>query len=111
MSSPLLSAQDIACERSEATLFEEPGFELGAGEVPLVRGGNGRGRIRILGEPLTRFDVHGVELVEGLIRARVLAEGTAIMTPSIAVARRPHAQVGFGRGLVGAIHESACCAF
>ncbi len=45
---PLLSAQDVACERSEHTLFQGLGFELGAGEALLVRGGNGRGKTSLL---------------------------------------------------------------
>ncbi len=49
MSHPhLLSAQDVACERSEHILFEGLGFELDAGEALLVRGGNGRGKTSLL---------------------------------------------------------------
>lgn len=45
---PLLSAQNIACERSEHMLFQGLGFELGAREALLVRGGNGRGKTSLL---------------------------------------------------------------
>lgn len=57
---PLFSAHDIACERSEHTLFQRLGFELGAGEALPLRGGNGGGETWILDEPLAGLDVHGV---------------------------------------------------
>ncbi len=47
-STSLLSARDIACERSEHALFHGLGFELAAGEALLVRGGNGRGKTSLL---------------------------------------------------------------
>lgn len=49
MSSPaVLSAQNLACERSERVLFQGLGFELDAGEALLVRGGNGHGKTSLL---------------------------------------------------------------
>ncbi|MFO7541889.1 MAG: cytochrome c biogenesis heme-transporting ATPase CcmA [Thiobacillus sp.] len=48
MTSAVLSAHDLACERSERVLFKGLGFELGAGEALLVRGGNGHGKTSLL---------------------------------------------------------------
>lgn len=45
---PVLSAEGLACERSEHTLFHGLGFELDSGEALLVRGGNGRGKTSLL---------------------------------------------------------------
>lgn len=45
---PVLSAEGLACERSEHTLFHGLGFELDGGEALLVRGGNGRGKTSLL---------------------------------------------------------------
>ena len=44
----MLLARDLACERGEHLLFRNLGFELGAGEALLVRGGNGRGKTSLL---------------------------------------------------------------
>ena len=44
----MLSAQELACERGERLLFRNLGFELGSGEVLLVRGGNGHGKTSLL---------------------------------------------------------------
>ena len=44
----MLFAHDLACERGERLLFKNLGFELGAGEALLVRGGNGHGKTSLL---------------------------------------------------------------
>lgn len=44
----MFSAHDLACERGERLLFKNLGFDLGDGEVLLVRGGNGRGKTSLL---------------------------------------------------------------
>jgi heme exporter protein A len=44
----MLCAHELACERGERRLFDHLGFELGAGEALLVRGGNGRGKTSLL---------------------------------------------------------------
>ena len=44
----MLSTHGLACERGERLLFRDLGFELGAGEALLVRGGNGRGKTSLL---------------------------------------------------------------
>src|SRR4030065_2058477 len=44
----MLSPNDRACERGERLLFKNLGFELGSGEILLVRGGNGRGKTSLL---------------------------------------------------------------
>jgi heme exporter protein A len=44
----MLSVHELACERGERLLFKNLGFELGSGEVLLVRGGNGRGKTSLL---------------------------------------------------------------
>jgi heme exporter protein A len=44
----MLSARELACERGERLLFRSLGFELGRGEILLVRGGNGRGKTSLL---------------------------------------------------------------
>jgi len=48
MVSNMLSAHELSCERGERLLFKSLGFELGNGEVLLVRGGNGRGKTSLL---------------------------------------------------------------
>lgn len=48
MTAPVLSAQDLACERSERVLFRGLNFDLGAGEALWVRGGNGHGKTSLL---------------------------------------------------------------
>jgi heme exporter protein A len=48
MTPPVLSAHDLACERSERALFRGLGFDLGAGEALWVRGGNGHGKTSLL---------------------------------------------------------------
>jgi heme exporter protein A len=44
----MLSVHELACERGERLLFNNLCFELGNGEVLLVRGGNGRGKTSLL---------------------------------------------------------------
>ena len=44
----LLSVHDLACARGERTLFTGMKFELRAGQVLLVQGGNGRGKTSLL---------------------------------------------------------------
>ena len=44
----MLFAHGLACERGERLLFKNLGFELGAGEALLVRGGNGHGKTSLL---------------------------------------------------------------
>lgn len=44
----MLSVHELACERGERLLFKNLCFELGNGEVLLVRGGNGRGKTSLL---------------------------------------------------------------
>jgi heme exporter protein A len=44
----MLSAHELACERGERLLFSNLDFELGSGEVLLVRGGNGHGKTSLL---------------------------------------------------------------
>ncbi|HMM46510.1 MAG TPA: cytochrome c biogenesis heme-transporting ATPase CcmA [Thiobacillaceae bacterium] len=44
----MLVAHSLACERGERLLFKDLGFELGAGDALLVRGGNGRGKTSLL---------------------------------------------------------------
>jgi heme exporter protein A len=48
MTSSMLFAHDLACERGERLLFRNLGFELGVGEALLVRGGNGHGKTSLL---------------------------------------------------------------
>lgn len=45
---PLLAVQDLACERSERSLFQGLSFALHPGELLLVQGGNGRGKTSLL---------------------------------------------------------------
>jgi heme exporter protein A len=44
----LLTVHDLACARGERTLFTGMNFALRAGELLLVRGGNGRGKTSLL---------------------------------------------------------------
>lgn len=44
----LLSVHDLACARGERTLFTDMSFRLNAGQLLLVRGGNGRGKTSLL---------------------------------------------------------------
>jgi heme exporter protein A len=44
----LLSVHDLACARGERTLFMDMSFSLNAGQLLLVRGGNGRGKTSLL---------------------------------------------------------------
>lgn len=44
----MLSVHELACQRGERLLFRDLGFQLGSGEVLLVRGGNGRGKTSLL---------------------------------------------------------------
>lgn len=44
----LLSVHDLACARGERTLFTDMSFSLNAGQLLLVRGGNGRGKTSLL---------------------------------------------------------------
>lgn len=46
--SPALSAHDLECARGDRTLFTGLGFELAAGELLLVQGGNGQGKTSLL---------------------------------------------------------------
>jgi heme exporter protein A len=48
MNSAVLTAHDLACERSERLLFKGLGFDLSKGEALLVRGGNGHGKTSLL---------------------------------------------------------------
>lgn len=49
MTSPsVLSAHGLECARGDRTLFTGLGFELGAGELLLVQGGNGQGKTSLL---------------------------------------------------------------
>lgn len=48
MAAALLSAHDLACARGERTLFTDMSFCLNAGQLLLVRGGNGRGKTSLL---------------------------------------------------------------
>lgn len=43
-----LSVHELACARGERTLFSGMNFQLGAGQLLLVRGGNGRGKTSLL---------------------------------------------------------------
>jgi heme exporter protein A len=43
-----LSVHDLACARGERTLFTDMSFNLNAGQLLLVRGGNGRGKTSLL---------------------------------------------------------------
>lgn len=45
---PALSAHDLECARGDRTLFTGLGFELAAGELLLVQGGNGQGKTSLL---------------------------------------------------------------
>jgi heme exporter protein A len=45
---PLLSAHDLACERSERLLFQRLDFSLGRAQLLLVQGGNGQGKTSLL---------------------------------------------------------------
>jgi heme exporter protein A len=45
---PLLSAHDLACERSERLLFQRLNFSLGRAQLLLVQGGNGQGKTSLL---------------------------------------------------------------
>jgi heme exporter protein A len=45
---PLLSAHDLACERSERLLFQRLNFSLGKAQLLLVQGGNGQGKTSLL---------------------------------------------------------------
>lgn len=45
---PLLSAHDLACERSERLLFQRLNFQLGRAQLLLVQGGNGQGKTSLL---------------------------------------------------------------
>lgn len=45
---PLLSAHNLACERSERLLFERLSFSLGPSQLLLVQGGNGQGKTSLL---------------------------------------------------------------
>lgn len=44
----LLTVHDLACARGERTLFTDMSFSLKAGQLLLVRGGNGRGKTSLL---------------------------------------------------------------
>lgn len=44
----LLSAHGLECARGDRTLFTGLGFELGAGELLMVQGGNGQGKTSLL---------------------------------------------------------------
>lgn len=44
----LLSAHDLACTRGDRLLFKAMHFNLGAGELLLVQGGNGQGKTSLL---------------------------------------------------------------
>lgn len=46
--SPLLSVHELACARGERLLFKGMNFELAAGELLLVQGGNGQGKTSLL---------------------------------------------------------------
>ncbi len=48
MTNHSLSVHDLACARGERTLFEGMNFQLGQGQLLLVRGGNGRGKTSLL---------------------------------------------------------------
>lgn len=48
MTSTMLTASNLACERGERLLFRNLGFELERGEALLVRGGNGHGKTSLL---------------------------------------------------------------
>ncbi len=45
---PVLSAHGLECARGDRTLFAGLGFDLSAGELLLVRGGNGQGKTSLL---------------------------------------------------------------
>ena len=45
---PLLTAHNLACERSERLLFERLNFTLGPSQLLLVQGGNGQGKTSLL---------------------------------------------------------------
>ncbi|TNF61865.1 MAG: cytochrome c biogenesis heme-transporting ATPase CcmA [Burkholderiales bacterium] len=45
---PLLSAHDLACERSDRLLFSRLNFALTGGQLLLVQGGNGQGKTSLL---------------------------------------------------------------
>ncbi|MFN3593077.1 MAG: cytochrome c biogenesis heme-transporting ATPase CcmA [Thiobacillaceae bacterium] len=48
MHEPLLSVTDLACARGERMLFRGMSFQVQAGEILLVQGGNGRGKTSLL---------------------------------------------------------------
>lgn len=48
MSTPLLEAKDLFCERDERVLFEGLSFAVGAGEIVQVEGPNGSGKTTLL---------------------------------------------------------------
>lgn len=48
MQEPILTATDLACARGERTLFRGMSFQVQAGEILLVQGGNGRGKTSLL---------------------------------------------------------------
>ena len=48
LATSLLSAHNLACLRGERLLFKGLSFELGAGELLLVQGGNGQGKTSLL---------------------------------------------------------------
>ena len=45
---PVLSAHGLECARGDRTLFTDMSFELAAGELLLVQGGNGQGKTSLL---------------------------------------------------------------
>ncbi len=48
MYEPILSVTDLACARGERTLFRGINFQVQAGEILLVQGGNGQGKTSLL---------------------------------------------------------------
>ncbi|MCS6786881.1 MAG: cytochrome c biogenesis heme-transporting ATPase CcmA [Thiobacillaceae bacterium] len=48
MSPPRLSVTGLACSRGDRLLFSGVNFDIGAGELLLVQGGNGRGKTSLL---------------------------------------------------------------
>lgn len=45
---PVLSVSNLACARGERELFRDMNFQVRAGEILLVQGGNGRGKTSLL---------------------------------------------------------------
>lgn len=82
LSSPLLEAQALGCERDGRPLFENLSFALGAGEMLQIAGPNGSGKtslLRLLSGLMQPSD--GQVLLDGqpLARARATQAGASLL--------------------------------